>query len=274
VELPAHLRGFGLELEPADDVSAADWLKEALRPWPTPSTDVPLTVASFVPDSHEAFARILHPLCHGIGGGGRWSELAATRGVEIGAETSFSEASGLSSRANEELWQRYQPSDGSLPARPMAAVGAALAPHTRTPDDCVFCFWDGWGVWVSDNGETYYGHLTDEENEALNAPVRARWERELAALEPLPRLKLPNREHYLFTGPLGRTARPFAFGMWEQSPSMWWPADRAWFVATEVDGFSTYAGGSQAAIAAVLASPELEAVAVTAGTSMDPGPFA
>jgi hypothetical protein len=62
--------------------------------------------------------------------------------------------------------------------------------------------------------------------------------------------------------------------MWEQSPSMWWPADRAWFVATEVDGFSTYAGGSQAAIAAVLASPELEAVAVTAGTSMDPGPFA
>jgi hypothetical protein len=55
---------------------------------------------------------------------------------------------------------------------------------------------------------------------------------------------------------------------------MWWPADRAWFVATEVDGFSSYVGGSQTAIDAVLASPELEAIAVTARTPLDPGPFA
>jgi hypothetical protein len=202
--------------------------------------------------------------------GGRWSELATPRGVTIGPETSFREASGLSSRDDDELWQRYQPSDGSLPAAETAALGAALAPHTGTPDECLFC---GSRVWVSDNGETYYGHLSDEENEALNAPIRARWERELTALESLPRVELPNREHYLFTGPLGRTARPFTFGMWEQSPSMWWPADRAWFVGTEVDGFSSDVGGSGAAIAAVLASPELEALAVTARTPMDPGPF-
>jgi hypothetical protein len=55
---------------------------------------------------------------------------------------------------------------------------------------------------------------------------------------------------------------------------MWWPADRAWFVATEVDGFSTYVGGTPAAIAAVLASADLEAIAVTAETPIDPGPFA
>ena len=52
---------------------------------------------------------------------------------------------------------------------------------------------------------------------------------------------------------------------------MWWPADRAWFVATEIDSFSTYVGGSQAAIDAVLASPNLEAIAVTAQTPIDPG---
>jgi hypothetical protein len=52
---------------------------------------------------------------------------------------------------------------------------------------------------------------------------------------------------------------------------MWWPSDRAWFVATEVDGFSTYAGGSQAAIDDVLASSELEAIQVTARTPLDPG---
>jgi hypothetical protein len=52
---------------------------------------------------------------------------------------------------------------------------------------------------------------------------------------------------------------------------MWWPADRAWFVATEVDGFSSYVGGTQGAIDSVLASPELEAIAVTAHTPIDPG---
>jgi len=239
--------------------------------WPEP--DGPTRIASFVPDSYEAFARILHPLRWGSGGGGRWSELATPRGITIGPATTFSEASGIRERDNQERWDEYHPSDGSLPAAEMAALGAALAPHTGTPDDCVFCFWVGSGVWVSDNGETYYGHLTDEENAALNAPIRARWRQELAAMKGIPEVQLPAREHYLFTGPLGRTARPFRFGEWEweQSPSMWRPADRAWFVATEVDGFSSYVGGRQAAIDDVLGSPELEAIAATAQTPLDPG---
>lgn len=274
MELPPHWRNWGLDLELADDVSAADWLDEALRPWSWPDPDGPTRVASFVPDRYEGFARILHPLCWGTGGGGRWSELATPRGVAIGPDTSFTEASGIRERDDEDLWHRYHPSDGSLPAAPMAALGAALQPHTGTPDDCVFCFWVGSGVWGSDNGEVYYGHLSDEENEAINAPVRARWERELAAQAHVPQVHLPAREHFLFTGPLGRTARPFMFGMWEQSPSMWWPADRAWFVATEIDGFSSYVGGSAAAIDAVLESPDLEAIPVTAQTAMDCGPFA
>lgn len=224
-----------------------------------------------MPDIYEAFARILHPLRWGTGGDGRWSELAAPRGVTIGPATTFNEASGLRSGKDDVLWDEYHPSDGSLPFAEMAALGAALAPHTRTPNDCVFCFWVGSGVWGSDNGETCYGHLSDEENEALNAPIRERWARERAAEAGIVQLHLPARDHYLFTGPLGRTARPFRFGMWEQSPSMWWPADRAWFVATEVDGFSSYVGGSQAAIDGVLASCELEAIHVTARTPLDPG---
>jgi hypothetical protein len=274
VELPAHWVEFGFDLDLPDDVSAADWLEEALRPWSWPDGDGVTRIASFVPDTYEAFARILHPLRWGTGRGGRWSDLAATRGVTIGPETSFTDATGISATRNQRLWDAYQPSDGSLPTAEMAALGATLAPYTGTPDDCVFCFWVGSGAWGSDNGETYYGHLTDEENEALNAPVRERWQRELAAEAEIPQVRLPAREHYLLTGPLGRTARPFGSGIREQSPSMWWPADRAWFVATEVDGFSSYVGGSQTAIDAVLASPELEAIAVTARTPLDPGPFA
>jgi hypothetical protein len=272
MELPEHWHNFGLGLELPDDVSAADWLQDALQPWTYPDEERSVWVASFVPDSYEAFARILHPLCWGTHGGGRWSDLATPRGVTIGPATTFTEASGLRDRDGDERWHAYHPSDGSLPSAEMAALGAALGPHTGTPDLCVVCFWAGSGVWGSDNGETYYGYLSDEENEARNAPIRARWQRELAAMETVPQVHLPARAHFLFTGPLGRTARPFSFGMWEQSPSMWWPADRAWFVATEVDGFSSYVGGTQGAIDSVLASPELEAIAVTAQTPIDPGP--
>jgi hypothetical protein len=74
LELPAHRHDLDLGLELADDVSAADWLDDALRPWTRPGDDGPVWVASFVPDSYEAFARILHPLRWATTGGGRWSE--------------------------------------------------------------------------------------------------------------------------------------------------------------------------------------------------------
>jgi hypothetical protein len=45
-----------------------------------------------------------------------------------------------------------------------------------------------------------------------------------------------------------------------QSPSIWWPDDRSWWVATEVDFDWTYVGGSSKCIADVLAHPGLEAL--------------
>ena len=245
-----------------DDVSAADWLDDALHSY----GDERVRLANFVPDTYEAFARILHPYWGARTG--RWAEIAASRGVTIGPDTTFDEACGLGS---DEISQGHHPSDGSLPSAEMAALGRVLTPHTRTSEECVYCFWAGFGIWGSDNGETYHGHLTDEQNEALNAPIRERWRRELDAMKAIPRVALPAREHFLFTGPLSRTGRPFMFELREQSPTMWWPADRAWFVATEIDSYSTYVGGSQAAIDAVLASPDLEAIAATAQTEMDPG---
>jgi hypothetical protein len=262
IELPEHWRGFGLDIKLPDDVSAADWLDEVLHSY----GDECVRLCEFVPDTYKAFARILHPYWGARSG--RWAEIATSRGVTLGPDTTFDEACCV---ATDEVYNGHHPSDGSLPAAKMAALGRVLTPHTRTPRECIYCFWAGFGIWGSDNGETYYGHLTDEQNEALNAPIRERWRRELAAIKEIPRVRLPEREHYLFTGPLSRTGRPFMFGRWEQSPNMWWPADRAWFVATEIDSFSTYVGGSQAAIDAVLASPDLEAIAATAQTEMDPG---
>jgi hypothetical protein len=43
------------------------------------------------------------------------------------------------------------------------------------------------------------------------------------------------------------------------SPNLWWPDDRAWCVATEIDLAWTYVGGPAALISDVLANPRLEA---------------
>lgn len=43
-----------------------------------------------------------------------------------------------------------------------------------------------------------------------------------------------------------------------QSASLWWPEDRAWFISTEVDLYSTYIGGSRSCIDAIVAEPRIE----------------
>jgi len=43
-----------------------------------------------------------------------------------------------------------------------------------------------------------------------------------------------------------------------QSPNLFWPSDRAWCVATEIDLDSTYVGGSRALVEAILADGRLE----------------
>jgi hypothetical protein len=47
-----------------------------------------------------------------------------------------------------------------------------------------------------------------------------------------------------------------------QSPNLWWPDDRAWCVATEIDLMSTYLGGSRGCVQAIIEHPQVEAAAV------------
>ncbi len=74
-----------------------------------------------------------------------------------------------------------------------------------------------------------------------------------------PRLELPSRSYVLLEGAVG-DAPAVAEMLHCQSPSLWWPEDRAWCVATEIDFAWTYIAGSEAAAADVLASPALEAL--------------
>jgi hypothetical protein len=122
---------------------------------------------------------------------------------------------------------------GDLPPGVAAPLADVLGRQTTTPDRCYFAVWEGWG--------------------GLPADVAA-----------APTFALPNRTYHLLTGPVG-AASELVFddpSLHRQSASLWWPEDRAWLVATEIDLHSTYVGCSEAARAAVLAIPGVEALPV------------
>jgi hypothetical protein len=74
-----------------------------------------------------------------------------------------------------------------------------------------------------------------------------------------PRLELPNRAYGLLHGAVAEAAGVFDL-LGRQSPNLWWPNDRAWCVATEIDLGWSYIAGASAAIADVVASADIEAL--------------
>ena len=61
-------------------------------------------------------------------------------------------------------------------------------------------------------------------------------------------------------GPSQRPALAAPEEMTYGAPRLWWPDDRAWFVATETDLASTYLGGARALIDRLMNDPQLETV--------------
>jgi hypothetical protein len=83
------------------------------------------------------------------------------------------------------------------------------------------------------------------------------------ALSNAPRVKLPMRSYFLMRAPLkviGTHDLLAGLPIRDVGPSIWWPDDRSWCVATEVDFRWTYVGGSSACIDGLLADPRLEAL--------------
>ena len=134
------------------------------------------------------------------------------------------------------VWDR-SPDEGHLPSAVAARLTAVLRRHTTTPDDCWFGVWHGFGAIVA------------------GAPT----------------LVLPRREHWLIRGPVELAAANLAREPAEQSATLWWPADRAWCVATDIDLMTTYVGGSAACIAELLAVPGLEAAPADPDDGVDVG---
>ncbi len=208
-----------------EQLDAADWLKESL-------TTFARNVASSLPGHFPAYARVYHPFhLNGRQSGltSSWRDLPEVAGLDIDDPTTAAHIAtygGKNGQAN--------------PGSPTLPIIEALIDHLRaattTPDECYFAVWEGF------SGSAVPGDLN-------------------------PRLELPERAYHVFTGLItaARTGYDaYSFGYADQFANLWWPADHAWCVSTDVDSAWTHVAGSRECIDAVLADPRLETVETSA----------
>jgi hypothetical protein len=237
-----------------------------------------------------AFGTVFHPLA-------QWHRLVRQDGRHPGV-----------SPTDAEGWRYSEPEEGQLDPELVAAASEVLAAHTTTPDDGFVAVWDGWGGLTGGLGygpsrvlfalagsddqpsdaaaaqhEDFLARSAqDQLNNAFRKPT---WQPGVLSddISKGPRLELPARAHVLFRGGVRELADPAwpdrapwrdgaqadaGFFPAVESPSLVWPADRAWVLVSEVDFDSTIVGGSNAAIRALCADPRLEALPIPADADL------
>lgn len=210
------------------DDSEAMWLKEHLeQPWGR--GDGCNYATSIIPKGYECYARIFHPGY--LGNEDReitWTELALLFKRMPHSQMQWHKIVNCNSPDFKHI-KLAQPAIGHFPRKQAEAFIKVLSKFTDTPDDCLFAVWSGWdGL----EAEKYW-------------PDAARFQ-------------TSDREYILLGGSIEAAVMsvlPFC----EQSATVWWPRDRAWCVATDIDLMWTYVGGTKHCIDEILLHNGLEA---------------
>ena len=220
-------------------------------------------VTSVVPRGFPAYARVLHPVGEPEEETATWAEVCAVTDRTIHALAQWQSISSPrvgdgSGRATStgQAWEGDEPTVGRLDPAALGSLCQVLAGHTAPGAECCFALWEGFGWIRGSPAVAFY----QPPSGAAGADVAPAFD---AAVLAGPRLHLPGRDYLLFTGPLDAAAQ---MGWWPevdwfiaQSPNLFWPADRSWCVASEIDFDSTVVAGSAALVEAVLARGDLEA---------------
>jgi hypothetical protein len=168
-------------------------------------------------------------------------------------------------------WHGENPSEGSLPESELIALSAILSAGTSPSDDLNLAVWDGYGLWTPGRRTYLYAVPPGLRGRMVTALRRRRHrdaQQEPSVIDGLPLLRTEGREYVVFAGSFDAAAT-MAQWPWRQSPNLWWPADRAWYVATEIDFDSTVVGGSRDLVGRIIASPHLEAFEVSSDDRLD-----
>jgi hypothetical protein len=248
------------------DASPGEWIAPRLR-----GEFGAVTLA--VPSGYAAYARICHPASDREGRSVSWPEVARATGRTAHPLVQWHALVGSSDPFDFEdsLWPGRDPERGNLAPRLLEVLCELLGKHTTDVERCFFAVWIGWG-WVHGGGlvvrtEHVGASSTTQPTERAQA---AFWADALSR----PRLVLPDqdREYVLLAGPLSAATQlgdPGALGGFSpKSPNLFWPADRAWCVASEIDFDSTLVGGSTDLIGAILDAPGLDAWPVAPDDSL------
>jgi len=219
-----------------ENIKPAEWLLYSLLERKGPGT----SVGSVIPNVFDEYARVFHPAEDNKGRGTvRWSEVAAWSGRSVHPEMQWEAiCQPVSSTLAPKPWSSNGPLLGDCPREVLIPLTELLAVHTTSPQRCWVCFWEGFaGI--------------HEAIQRIN--------------EAVPHIQLPDRGYYLLNVPLDKIAKgvfiDYGHSYDPLIPSLWWPDDRTWCVATEIDFRWTYVGGSQACINELLADRRLEGLA-------------
>ena len=279
-------RGFRLPegLVAARVETAGQWIEDRLQPWGMEG----VTLRSFLPDTFPAYARIFHPFYlredealdnvetrstswSAVGGSTvSWSRVAAWNGATVHPLMQPGNVARVALPYRTQWGEG--PEMGSLPPPECAALTALLREFTTTPESCYLGYWEGYGYFPG--GMTrFLGHEPGLLS-SIEDMVHHLWGRLRPSTDPLagvPRLTGQHRNYLLFAGSLDMAPALSRYPPWGQSPSLWWPQDRAWCVATEVDLYDTFVGGSEACIERILNCQELEALPFSIDGRIDAG---
>ena len=276
---PSILRGrrvFQLpdSIEIVRDPSAGQWIKSRLQPWGRNG----VTLRSFLPDTFPAYARIFHPfyLYNSEAPDNheeqpvRWATVAEWTGATVHPLMQVGNIAKVPYPYHVE-WGRC-PAMGSIPVPESTILTGLLRDFTTTPENCYLGYWEGYGC--LNRGRIYLYAPERGWLSRVESMIHNLWENLRPApdlLENVPRLKGQERDYIVFSGSLDNLPSLCRYPPWGQSPSLWWPQDRAWCVATEVDGYDTFVGGSEACIEGFLNCPDLEALPFSIDDRIDGG---
>lgn len=163
----------------------------------------------------------------------------------------------------ESLLRVYAPPSGSgdwwLAYRDLYKTVAAVGQrYTSSPYEAFFAVWEGHGF---DNATSQVAWQEPAADDAEQQARDAKWARLRAydrernaairlVLGQILTLDRPDHTYYLLEGPvMAVTDLRYPGTEGWRNPDLFWPADRAWFVATDVEFWSLYIGGSSAFVA-------------------------
>lgn len=239
------------QLQPAPPgvvASAAEWLSTVLAP------------AAGAPTGFAAAARLLHPARDADGHPVSWARAADVTGHPLHPDSTWDDVAGTvqTRRTTRDDWPGGPPELGELGDTGWDALLNHLIRYSGSATRCLLALDEGL-TWILGGGNDFYGdpfHVEAPQDPAFPA----------ALFNSPPRLHAASREHLLLAAPLttlpnlGRAWRYEDQRWYERhSPSLLWPLDRSWLVATDVDYDYTFLAGPRLLLDAVLADQRLEA---------------